>query len=48
VAGVGNRRSACGFLLEKPEGKGPFVRPSYRWEDNFKIDLQEVGWGDTD
>jgi hypothetical protein len=27
----------------KPEGKRPFGRPRLRWEDNIKMDLQEVG-----
>jgi len=27
----------------KPEGKRPLVRPRRRWEDNSKMDLQEVG-----
>ena len=26
-------------------GKKPLGRPRLRWEDNIKIDLQEVGWG---
>jgi hypothetical protein len=26
----------------KPEGKEPFGRPRHRWEDNIKMDLQEV------
>ena len=35
-----------GFWLGKPEGKRPPVRPRHRWEDNIKMDLQEVGcWG---
>jgi hypothetical protein len=25
-----------------------YVRPRRRWEDNIKMDLQEVGWGDMD
>jgi hypothetical protein len=31
----------------KPEGERPLGRPRHRWEDNIKIDLQEVGglWG---
>ena len=29
----------------KPEGKRPLGRPRRRWEDNIKIDLQEVGGG---
>jgi hypothetical protein len=32
----------------KPEGKRPLGRPWRRWEDNIKIDLQEVGCGGMD
>jgi len=32
----------------KPEGKRPLGRPSYRWEDNIWMDLQEVGCGGMD
>jgi hypothetical protein len=32
-------------LVGKPEGKRPLVRPRRRWEDNIKMDLQEVGEG---
>jgi hypothetical protein len=32
-------------MVGKPEGKRPLGRPRLRWEDNIKIDLQEVGWG---
>ena len=31
--------------MGKPEGKRPFERPRHRWEDNVKMDLQEVGGG---
>jgi len=31
-------------LLGKPEGKRPLGRLRRRWEDNIKMDLQEVGW----
>ena len=31
------------FLVGKPEGKRPLGRPRRRWEDNIKMDLQEVG-----
>jgi hypothetical protein len=34
----------AGFWLGKPEGKRPFGRSRSRWEDNIKMDLQEVGW----
>ena len=32
-----------GVLVWKPEGKRPLGRPRRRWEDNIKMDLQEVG-----
>jgi len=32
-------------LVGKPEGKRPLGRPIPRWEDNIKMDLQEVGGG---
>jgi hypothetical protein len=32
-------------LVGKPEGKRPLGRPRRRWEDNIKIDIQEVGGG---
>ena len=31
--------------MGKPKGNRPFVRPRRRWEDNIKIDLQDVGCG---
>jgi hypothetical protein len=31
--------------MGKPEGKRPLGRPRHRWEDNIKMDLQEVGGG---
>jgi hypothetical protein len=30
-------------MVGKPEGKRPLGRPRLRWEDNIKMDLQEVG-----
>ena len=35
-------------LVGKPEGKRPLGRPRRRWEDNIKMDLQEVGGGRGD
>jgi len=32
----------------KPEGKSPLRSPRLRWEDNIKMDLQEVGCGGVD
>jgi len=35
-------------LVAKPEGKRPLGRPRRRWEDNIKMERQEVGFGDMD
>jgi len=44
VASKGERRGAYRVLVGRPEGKRTLGRPKYRWEDNIKMDLQEVGW----
>jgi hypothetical protein len=31
--------------VRRPEGRRPLGRPRRGWEDNIKMDLQEVGWG---
>jgi hypothetical protein len=43
----GKGRRVYRVLVGKPEGKRPLGRPRRRWEDNIKIDLQEVGCGGT-
>jgi len=43
VASLGERRCVYRILVVKPEGKRPLGRPGRRWEDNIKMDLQEVG-----
>jgi len=35
-------------LVGKPVGMRPIGRPRHRWEDNIKMDLQEVGCGAMD
>jgi len=46
VALMGEGRGMCRVLVGKPEGKRPLGRPRHRWEDNIKMDFQEVGcWG---
>jgi hypothetical protein len=35
-------------MVGKPKVKRPLWRPRRRWEDNIKMDLQEVGYGDMD
>jgi hypothetical protein len=42
---MGKGRGAYRILVGRPEGRRPLVRPRRRWEDNIKMDLQEVGWG---
>ena len=42
------RRGVCRVLVGKPEGKRPLGRPRLIWEDNIKMDLQEVGCGGVD
>jgi hypothetical protein len=32
-------------LEGRPDIKGPLGRPRHRWEDNIKLNLQQVGWG---
>ena len=41
----GEVRGVHRVLMGKPEGKRPLGRPRRRWEDNIKMDLQEVGGG---
>jgi hypothetical protein len=40
------RRFAYRVLVRKPEGGRPFGRPRYKWEDNIKVNLREIVWGD--
>jgi len=42
---MGDRRGVLRGLVGKIEGKSPLGRPRHRWEDNIKMDLQEVGCG---
>ena len=39
------RKGVHQVLVGKPEGKRPLGRPRRRWEDNIKMDLQEMGRG---
>jgi hypothetical protein len=43
VARMGEDRVVHKLLVGKPEGKRPLRRPRRRWEDNIKMNLQEVG-----
>ena len=43
VARMGKRTGVCRVLVGKHEGKRPLGRAWRKWEDNIKMDLQEVG-----
>jgi hypothetical protein len=48
VAHMGEVRGAYNILVGRPEGRRPLGRPRRRWEDNIKMDLREIGFGDVD
>ena len=48
VARIGDWRGVCRIIVGKPEGKIPLGRSRRRWEDNIKMDLQEVGCWNMD
>jgi len=45
---IGERRGIYRVFVGKPEGKSRLWRTRCRWEDNIKMDLQEVGCGGMD
>jgi len=45
AARMGEKRGVCRVLVGKPKGKRSLGRHRCRWEDNIKMDLQEIGWG---
>jgi hypothetical protein len=44
VAGMGEMRNAYKVLIGRPVGKRPLRIPRYRWRDNIRMDLREIGW----
>jgi hypothetical protein len=48
VAQMGEEKGVYRVLVGKPEGKRPLERPRCRWEDNSRMDLQEVVCGGMD
>ena len=48
VARMGEKRGVYRVLVGKPERKRPLGRPGRKWEDNIKMNLQEVGCGCMD
>ena len=43
VERIGLSRSVFRVLVREPEGKRPLGRHRYRWEENIKMDIQDVG-----
>jgi hypothetical protein len=43
-----NRRYVYSLLVAKPVGMKPLTSSSHRWENNSRMDLQQVGWGGMD
>jgi hypothetical protein len=48
VARMLEMRGAYNILVGRPEGRRPLGGPRHRWEDNIKMDLWEIGFGDVD
>ena len=48
MARMWEERRVYRVLVGKPEGKRPLERPRLRWENDIKMDLQEVGCGGMD
>jgi hypothetical protein len=48
VAHMGEVRGAYNILGGRPEGRRPLGRHRRRWEDNIKMGLREIGFGDVD
>jgi len=48
VARTGDGRGAYRVLMGRPEWRRSSGRLRRRWEDNIKMDLQELGWGSSD
>jgi hypothetical protein len=42
---MGERKDAYRVLVGKPQINRPLEKPRRTWEDNIKMDLEEVGWG---
>jgi hypothetical protein len=48
VARMREVKGAYNILVGRPEGRRPLGRPRRRWEDNIKMNLREIGFGDVD
>jgi hypothetical protein len=41
-------RNTFRIFVRKPDGKGLLGTPRYRWDDNIRMDLRELGWEGVD
>jgi hypothetical protein len=48
VVCMGEVRGAYNILVGRPKGRRPLGRPRCRWENDIKMDLWEMGFGDVD
>jgi hypothetical protein len=48
VTRIGEVGDSYNILVGRPEGRRPLGRPRHRWEDNIKMDLREIVFGDVD
>jgi hypothetical protein len=48
VVHMGEVGGVYNILVGRPERRRPLGRPRRRWEDNIKMDLVEIGFGDVD
>jgi hypothetical protein len=48
IALMGEKRNAYRILAGNPEGKRPLGRSRYRWVNNIKVGLRELGWDGID
>jgi hypothetical protein len=44
---MGEVRGVYNILVGRPEGRRPLGRPRRRWEDNIKMDLRKIAFGDV-
>jgi hypothetical protein len=45
---MGEERKVYKVLMEEPEEMRPLERSKRRWQDGFRMDLREIGWGSID
>jgi hypothetical protein len=48
VVRIGEVTGAYNILVGRPDGRGPLGRLRHRWEDNIKMDLPKIVFGDVD